>query len=74
MSKKDKAAALARKQRILDRRLTKKAYRSAGFHELRPGCDKPGCENKADITERRTLFCALHYAMELGITHEMGLG
>ena len=73
MSKKDQAAALARKQRILDRRITN-AYRSAGFHELRPGCDKPGCENKADISERRTLLCALHYAMELGITHEMGLG
>ena len=73
MSKKDQAAALARKQRILDRRITK-AYRSAGFHELRPGCDKPGCENKADISERRTLLCALHYAMELGITHDMGLG
>ena len=73
MSKKDQAAALARKQRILDRRIAK-AYRSAGFHELRPPCDTPGCENKADISERRTLLCALHYAMELGITHDMGLG
>ena len=73
MSKKDQAAALARKQRILDRRI-EKAYRSAGFHKLRPPCDKPGCENKADISERRTLLCALHYAMELGITHDMGLG
>ena len=73
MSKKDQAAALARKQRILDRRI-EKAYRSAGLHELRPPCDKPGCENKADISERRTLLCALHYAMELGITHDMGLG
>ena len=72
MSKKDQAAALARKQRILDRRI-EKAYRSAGFHELRPPCDKPGCENKADISERRTLLCALHYAMELVITHDMVL-
>ena len=67
MSKQDQEASLARQQRILGRRF-KKAYRPSGYYELRPPCDKRGCENKADITERNKELCALHYAMELGIT------
>ena len=71
MSKIDQIASLRRKQRIgvVDKQ-QRKPIGTLGFSDLRPPCNKRGCENKADIDhiKDRNKLCALHYAMELGLS------